>query len=132
MEEVNPEIEGVKTIDRALLSKRKREIDHRITLVLTYHPALTKVYEILQKAHRHTLKSQLLTQVLPSPPRLAFRNAKILIDHLVSSRLKSTYEKPVKFAIYCIKEIHLKVQILVNNIRLTFHLTVIAEMLFTC
>ena len=123
MEEVNPEIEGVKTIDRAdLLSKRKREIDHRITLVLTYHPALTKVYEILQKAHR-----QLLTQVLPSPPRLAFRNAKILIDHLVSSRLKSTYEKPVKFAIYCIKEIHLKVQILVNNIRLTFHLIVTAE-----
>ena len=35
--------------------------------------------------------------------------------------------RTVKFAIYCIKEIHFKVRILVNNIRLTFHLTVIAE-----
>ena len=67
-EKVKPEIEGVKTMNRAdLLSKRKKEIDNRITLVLTYHPALTKVYEILQKEHRHTLKSQHLTSVLPSP-----------------------------------------------------------------
>ena len=65
---VKPEIESVKTINRAdLLSKRKKQIDNRINLVLTYHPALTKVYEILQKEHRHTLKSQHLTSVLPSP-----------------------------------------------------------------
>ena len=76
-EKVKPEIERVNTMNRAdLLSKRKKEIDNRITLVLTYHPALTKVYEILQKARRHTLKSQDFTTVLPSPPRLAFRNAK--------------------------------------------------------
>ena len=67
-EKVKPEIERVKNMDRAdLLSKHKKEIDNRITLVLTYHPALTKVYEILQKEHRHTLKSQHLTSVLPSP-----------------------------------------------------------------
>ena len=77
-----------------LLRKRKKEIDNRITLVLTYHPALTKVYEILQKAHRNTLKSQRLTAVLPSPPRLAFRNAKTFKDNLVRSKLKTTYEKP--------------------------------------
>ena len=35
--------------------------------------------------------------------------------------------RTVKFAMYCIKEIHFKVRILVKNIRLTFHLTVIAE-----
>ena len=52
------------------------------------------MYEILQKAHRHTLKSQRLTAVLPSPPRLAFRNAKTLKDHLVRSKLKAIYEKP--------------------------------------
>ena len=40
-------------------------------------------------------------------------------------------ERTVKFAIYCIKEIHLKVRILVNNKRLTFHLIVTVEMLFT-
>ena len=109
-----------------LLSKREKEIDNRITLVLTYPPALTKACEILQKTHRHTLKSQRLTAVLPSSPRLVFRNAKTLKDHLVRSKLKTTYEKPgvtirgkrtVKFAIYYIKEVHLKVRILVNNIR---------------
>ena len=61
---------------------------------MTYRPALKKVYEILQKTHRHTLKSQRLTAVLPSPPGLAFRNAKTLKDHLVRSKLKITYEKP--------------------------------------
>ena len=94
-EKVKPEIERVKTMNRAdLLSKRKKEIDNRITLVLTYHPALTKVYEILQKTHRHTLKSQRLTAVFPSPPRLAFCNAKTLKDHPIRSKLKTTYEKP--------------------------------------
>ena len=85
----------VKTVNRTdLLSKREKEIDNRINLVLTYHPALKKVHEILLKAHRHTFKSQRLTAVLPSPPRLAFRNAKTLKDHLVRSKLKITYEKP--------------------------------------
>ena len=43
-EKVKPEIERVKNMDRAnLLSKRKKEIDNRITLALTYHPALAKV-----------------------------------------------------------------------------------------
>ena len=41
-------------------------------------------------------------------------------------------EKTVKFAIYCIKEIHLKVRIPVSNIKSTFHLTAIAEMLRPC
>ena len=71
-EKVKPEIERVKTMNKTdLLRKLKKEIDNRITLVLTYHPALTKVYEILQKAHRHTLKFQRLTAVLPSPPRVS-------------------------------------------------------------
>ena len=52
------------------------------------------MYEILQKTRRHTLKSQCLTAVLPSPPRLTFCNAKTLKDHLVRSKLKTTYEKP--------------------------------------
>ena len=76
-EKVRPDIKRVKTMNRTdLISKYEKEIDNRITLVLTYHPALTKVYETLQKAHIHRLKSQCLTTILPSPPRLAFRNAK--------------------------------------------------------
>ena len=124
-----------------LLSKREKEIDNRITVVLTYHPALNKVYQILQKAHRHTLKSQRLTLVLPSPPRLPFRNAKTLKDHLVMSKLKITNKKPgvticerknCEICHILHKETHLKVRIRVNNIRLNFHLTVTAEMWFTC
>ena len=61
---------------------------------MTYHPALTKVYEILEKPHRHTLKSLRLTVVLLSSPRLAFRNPKTLKDRLVRSKLKTNYEKP--------------------------------------
>ena len=94
-ETLRPETERVKTMNRTdLLSKREKEIDNGITLVFIYHPTLTKVYEILQKTHRHTLKSQRLTAVLPSPPRFVFCNAKTLKDHLVRSKLKTTYEKP--------------------------------------
>ena len=72
----------------SLLQKREKKIDNSITLVLTYHPALIQVYEILQKAHRHVLKSPRLNSVLPSPPRVAFRNSKTLKDKLVRSKLK--------------------------------------------
>ena len=78
-----------------MLSKRKKEPENRITLdSLTYHPALTKVYEVLQKAHRHTLNSQRLTAVLPTSPWLAFCKPKTLKDHLFRSKLKTTNEKP--------------------------------------
>ena len=54
---LKPEIERVKTMNMAdLLRKYQKEIDNRITLVLTYNLALTKVDEIVQKAHRHTLR----------------------------------------------------------------------------
>ena len=43
---------------------------------------------ILRKAHHHVLKSNRLSRALPSPPRVAFRNAKSLKDRLVRSKLK--------------------------------------------
>ena len=124
-----------------LLSKREKEIDNRITLVLTYHPALTKVCEILQKTHRHRLKSQCLTAVLPSPLRLVFRNAKTLKDHLVRSKLKTIYGK--LGVTICVRKNCEICHILhqgdttessntVKQYKITFRLTVIAEMLFTC
>ena len=124
-----------------LLSKREKEIDNRITLVLTYHPALKKVGEILQKTHRHRLKYQRLTAVLPSPLRLVFRNGKTLKDHLVRSKLKTTYEKPG--VTICGREncdichiLHQGDTVESSNTgkqyKITFRLTVIAEMLFTC
>ena len=91
---VHSEIERIHFVEReTLLEKRQKVADENITLVLTYHPALNSVYEILQKAHRHTLKSPRLSAVLPSPPRLAFRNSKTLKDKLVRSTLKTTNDK---------------------------------------
>ena len=58
---------------------------------MTYHPVLTEKQEILQRALRNTVKSKLWTAVLPSPPRLAFRNAKTLTDYLVRAQLKTAH-----------------------------------------
>ena len=72
----------------ALFQKRGKKVDDNITLVLTYHPALNQVYEILQRAYKHILKPPRLLSALPSPPRVAFRNAKTIRDKLVRSKLK--------------------------------------------
>ena len=61
---------------------------------MTYHPALNKVHEILRKVHRYVLNSQRLSAVLPSPPRVTFRNPKTLRDRLVHSKLKVDKEEP--------------------------------------
>ena len=60
--------------------------------MLTYHPALNCIHEILRKAQRHVLKSNRLSKVLTSSPRVAFRNAKALKDRLVRSKLMSASE----------------------------------------
>ena len=58
---------------------------------MTYHPVLTEKQEILQRALRNSVKSQLWTAVLPPPPRLSFRNAKTLRDYLVRAQLKTAH-----------------------------------------
>ena len=89
-ETVKPEIERVINLDRALLlRKQPKEKSELLTLVLTYHPALSKVHDILKTVQRHVEKSVKLKQVLPTPPRLAFRNPKTLRDKLVRSKLKT-------------------------------------------
>ena len=47
-----------------------------------------KLYEILQRAYKHILKSPRLHSGLPSPPRVAFPNRKTSRDKLVCSKLK--------------------------------------------
>ena len=93
-ENVRPEIERVYDRSREdLLRKREKVQDDLVTLVLTYHPALKVVRDILRKAHRHVAKSVKLSKVLTSPPRVAFRNAKTLKDRLVRSKLKTKPNK---------------------------------------
>ena len=87
---VHSEIQKDRSMNRGdLLKKReKQDKNDSLTLVLTYHPALNKVHEILKKAHRHTIRSPRLSAVLTSPPQVAFRNPKTLEDHLVRSKPK--------------------------------------------
>ena len=87
--DVHQQIQRVHDVARdELLIKRPKPVDQRITLILTYHPALNRIYEILKNAHRHIMKSPKLSTILPTPPRVAFRNSKNLKDKLVRSKLQ--------------------------------------------
>ena len=76
---VDSEIERVKLVKRTVsFQKRDKKVDDSITLVLTYHPALNQLYQILRRAHKHVLKSPRLHSALPSTPRGDFRNSKTI------------------------------------------------------
>ena len=88
-ENVRPEIERVNlTSKEDQLKRSEKKVDESVTLVLTFHAVLNCIHEILRKVHRHVLKSNRLSRVLPSPPRVAFCYAKPLKDRLVRSTLK--------------------------------------------
>ena len=72
---------------------RDKKFDDSITLVLTYNPALNRLYKILQRAHKHVLKSSRLHSALPSPPRVAFGNPKRIREKLVRSKVKEFINK---------------------------------------
>ena len=91
---VRSEIKKINSIDRAnLLIKKPRHQENSITLVLTFHPALNIVFNVLKAAHRFIEKSPALKAVLPKPPRAAFCNPKILRDKLVRSKIRPNDEE---------------------------------------
>ena len=70
---VDLETERMKLVERTVSCQiRDKKVDDNITFVLTYHPALNGLYEILRSAHKHVLKSPRLHSGLPSPPRVVF------------------------------------------------------------
>ena len=84
---VRPEIERVHSISRDdLLKKVERENDFcEPVLVLTYHPALNCIHEILKNAQRHVYKSARLANVTTTssiPKRKNFKRpfSKIKIE----------------------------------------------------
>ena len=93
-ESVRREIQRVISIDRQVLLKKHLKIqEDSVTLVLTFHPALCIIFDILKSAHRIIENSPTLKVILPKPPRVAFRNTKILHDKLVHSKLRPDYEE---------------------------------------
>ena len=87
------EIQRVISIDRQILLEKRPKIQETVTLVLTFHPALYIIFGILKSTHRITENSPTLKVILPKPPRVAFRNTKILHDKLVHSKLRPDYEE---------------------------------------
>ncbi len=96
--EVDREIDRAKHLDRGhiIQDKNRNAENSRIALVLTYHPALNKVYEILQNClatlcvddeHRRLFEGRIF---------LSFRRAKNLKDTLVRSTLSSNVEERVE------------------------------------
>ena len=72
-----------------LLQKQQKQQDQEqpITLVLTYHPALKNIRQILQNVQRYINKSPALRKILPTPPRVAFRNDVSIRGTLVRAKL---------------------------------------------
>ena len=98
---IDSEIERVKLVKiTVLFQKRDKKVDDSITLVLSYHLLLNQLYEILQRAHTHVLKSPRFYSALPSPPRVAFWNPKTIRDKLVLSKLKEFIYKDVGINIF--------------------------------
>ena len=92
-EKVRPEIQKINLINRAnLLIKKPKHQENSITLVLTFHPALNIVFNVLKSAHHFLEKSPVLKAVLPKPPHVAFRNPKTLRDKLVRSKIRENDE----------------------------------------
>ena len=67
-ETIRSEIQKVNLIERkSLLKKRPKHQKDNITLVLTFHPALNIVFDVLKKTHRHVQKSpELKKQCYPN------------------------------------------------------------------
>ena len=87
--EVDQQIERVRSCDRIglLNGQNKDQKDGRIPLVLTYHPALHKVYDILKESSNVLLVEQKRKELFQNKVFLSFRRAKNLKDQLVRSKL---------------------------------------------
>ena len=71
-ENVRPEIERVNLTSREdLLIELEKIVDELVTLVLTFHPALNTVHEIMRKTHGYVWKPKRYLKVLTSPPRVS-------------------------------------------------------------
>ena len=132
---VDSEIERVKLVERTVLfQKQNKKVDDSTTLVLTYHPVLNQVHGILQRNHRHVLNLPRLGSILPSQPRVAFRNPKTIRNKVARSKLKEFIYKDaganicghltVIYVNNLKVEISLKVRLLRKNTALIFHLNV--------
>ena len=90
-EVIQGEIQKVNLIDRNNLFKKcPKHHQDSIILVLTFHPVLNIIFDVLKRLHWHVQKSPVLKAMLSKPPRIIFCNPKTLRDKLVWSKLELT------------------------------------------
>ena len=78
----------------------KTEDDKRIPLVLTYHPALNKVYEVLKDNSKLLLVDDEHKEVFQNNIFLSFRKAKSLKDGVVRAKSPGVGEPPLAKGTY--------------------------------
>ena len=90
--EVDQQIDKVRSLDRLELLDRqiKDQSDGRIPLVLTYHPALNRVYDILRDISNILLVGPDHKKLFQNKIFLSFRRAKNLKDKLVRAKLPNS------------------------------------------
>jgi hypothetical protein len=66
-----------------LLEYKEKKISKRVPLVLTYHPSLEKISDIVRHYWKEIEKSETLAKLFPEPPVVAFRRPKSIKDTLV-------------------------------------------------
>ena len=90
--EVDQQIDKVRSLDRLELLDRqsKDQGDGRIPLVLTYHPALNRVYDILRDISNILLAGPEHKKLFQNKIFLSFRRAKNLKDKLVRAKLPNS------------------------------------------
>ena len=102
MNEVLEQIRKVRNRDRLSLldGQPKTKDDKRIPLVLKYHPALDKIYEILKDNSKLLLVDDEHKEVFQNNIFLSFRKAKSLKDELVRAKLPSVGGPPLARGAY--------------------------------
>ena len=76
-----------------LLEKCPKIQEDSVTLVLTFHPALYIIPDILKFVHRIIENSPTLKAILLKPPHIVFCNPNTLRDELVLPELRADYEE---------------------------------------
>ena len=81
---IQREIQKANFIDRrGPLKKCSKHQKGSIALVLTFHPALHIVLDVLKRMNQRIQNSPLLAAVLPKPQTAALLNPNIILDELV-------------------------------------------------
>ena len=89
-------ISKAKLIERKeALKKKDKKISSRIPFVITYHPALPSISNILNKAWRVMIKDEHMKKVFPEPPMVAYRQPKnsSIRQMLIKSKLPTRERK---------------------------------------